>query len=114
MSRWSWMAVICAALALTACGDDSEGEAGGADRAQAILALEGDANAAAANFAQTCQTCHGADGSGTPSGDDLTASNISDREATETILFGSGTMAAYGSTFSDQEVADLVALVQTF
>jgi mono/diheme cytochrome c family protein len=113
MNRLLWLVFACVALSV-ACGDDGDGGNNGGDRVEAILALEGDATAAQANYASVCSVCHAADGSGTPSGTDLTALSLSDRDIVEVILYGKGTMPGYEGSYDDQEVADLTALVQTY
>jgi mono/diheme cytochrome c family protein len=112
MSRRILLALCCVLALNVGCGEDDDGDGDDA-RVQDVLALTGDANAAQSNYAAQCTVCHAEDGSGTPSGDDIRSISISDEEIVEVILYGKGTMSAYGSIFSDQEIADLAALVQT-
>jgi mono/diheme cytochrome c family protein len=114
MNRLLYLAITCGALSV-ACGDDGSGNNESSDaRMETILALEGDASAAQADYMSVCAVCHDDDGSGSPAGDDLTSITLSDEVVVETILYGKGTMAPYENSFSDQQIADLTALVQNF
>lgn len=83
----------------------------GSDRADTVLGLEGDATAGELVFADTCASCHGVDGTG-GTGPDLTAESEDDAELVEVILYGDGEMPAQDQ-LTDQEVADVVAFVQS-
>lgn len=118
-------------LALGACGGDSDTDddttdptdqsdssdasdptdTGEETRAQTILALTGDASAGSTTYSTNCSGCHSEDGSGG------VGTNIQGWEFTEesvnAIIDGKGSMPAFGSFFTDQEIADLVAHVET-
>lgn len=115
--------LLVGSLALgTGCDDggdgDGGGESGGDDRGSAILALDGDASAGQSLFAaEACSNmaCHGADGtsgSATPSLD-TAVSNASDAQIVNSFLNGKGSMPPQAS-YSDQQLADLLAYVSTF
>ncbi len=112
MNRVLWI-LVALFVPLAACGED-DGSEEESERVEAIAALQGDATAASDTYSSTCSVCHGADGTGTPSGNDLTAVSLSDEVVIETILYGRGTMAPYENAFDDQEIANLTALVQNF
>ncbi len=120
-------------FALTACGSESDdsntadptdaSDASTADdpadpsgdveetRAQTILALTGDASAGTATYQTNCQGCHGADGDG-PVGTNLQGWVMTE-ESVNAIIDGKGSMPGFGNYFTDQEIADLVAFVET-
>ncbi len=110
------LALMCMSiLVLAACGgDDEEGNNANnnTDRAATIAALTGVAADAQTNYTQVCVTCHGVDGTGVDGlGNDLTASSYTKEQTIDIILNGTTgvtpAMSAYGSTFNDQEIADL-------
>ena len=83
-------------------------------RAQAVAKLTGDATAGQTLYSNLCLSCHGATGSGTPSGNSLAgpAKNKSVGELAEIVINGQGAMTAYGSFYTDQQIADVVAYVK--
>ena len=80
-------------------------------RAQTILALTGDAECGTATYQTNCQGCHGADGDG-PVGTNLQGWVMTE-ESVNAIIDGKGSMPGFGNYFTDQEIADLVAFVET-
>ena len=123
-------------FALTACGSESDdsnttdpadasdaSDASGTDdpadpsgnseetRAQTILALTGDSSAGATTYQTNCQGCHGDDGDG-PVGTNLQGWVMTE-ESVNAIIDGKGSMPGFGNYFTDQEIADLVAFVET-
>lgn len=92
---------------------------GGGDRADAILALEGDPAAGETVYTDNCASCHGASGLGEddPDTTGLTGVNLTeaagetdaDAEFVGYILDGVGTMTAFGDTLEDQQIADVLA-----
>jgi mono/diheme cytochrome c family protein len=99
------------AATLLACGGGDD-EGGEDSRADAILALKGDATAGATVYKdQGCTTCHGADGKGTSvTMENVAAAAVSEKEESiEQILNGGGLMTAYKDKLSDQQIADVVA-----
>lgn len=74
-----------------------------------ILALDGDATAGEALFADNCASCHGADATG-GSGPDLTGEEM-DEEAVGVILDGEEDMPSFVDTLADQDIADIIAWV---
>ena len=75
---------------------------------------------ASANWAQSCASCHGKDGSGnTMMGKKLALKDytkqqsFSDAEATNVIKNGKGKMKAYKDKLSDADVKALVAYVRS-
>jgi len=95
-----------ATLNLAGCAGEEEG-----DDVDAILALNGVAASGATVYGAQCQACHGADGAGGGSFPSLVAMvpGASDAEIVSIVLEGEGTMPAFRSKLSDQEVADLLA-----
>lgn len=114
---------------LAACGgDDTTTPAdGGTTRADATVGamdaavLTGDATRGAAVFAANCAACHGVDGKGTvavPAAKSFAAAEVQGK--TDTALSdvikngqGGGTMPAFGTLLSAQQVVDLVAFIRT-
>lgn len=86
-------------VALVACGGD---------RAEGILALEGDATAGEAVYVAECASCHGEDGGGGSGPAVNTESEAS--EIVEVVLEGEEEMPAFPD-LSDQAIADLTAYV---
>ena len=97
------MFTLIVALFLTGCAS------GGED------AITGDATAGAEVFAANCTGCHGADGTGDTAGGfpDLTATTLDAAEIEEYVRKGDDTMPAYEGTLGDQEIADVVAYVES-
>ncbi|MFM2162559.1 MAG: Cytochrome oxidase, cbb3-type, subunit [Pseudomonadota bacterium] len=101
----SWKVVGLAMWGVAAACGEPEESAGA--RGDDILALTGDAQAGEALYATHCSVCHNADGSGS-TGPSLRGESL-DGETVAVILQGEDAMPAFGDTFSDQEVADLLA-----
>ena len=77
--------------------------------------IEGDATAGADVYAATCTGCHGADGTGdaVKGFPDLTVTSLSTAEIEERVRNGEGVMPAYEGQLEDQEIADVVAYVES-
>jgi cbb3-type cytochrome c oxidase subunit III len=88
---------------LVGCATESETE------------LVGDADAGAEVYAANCTGCHGADGTGDEANGfpDLTATDDDAEEIEERVRNGEGVMPGYEGTLDDQEIADVVAYVQS-
>lgn len=84
---------------------------GSGSRVDDILALSGDEAAGDALYAQNCAVCHGAAGGG-GSGPNLTGKSVTG-EVVQVILNGEDEMQAFGDVLSDQEIADLLAWLDT-
>lgn len=92
----------------------------GADRAEvqaridAILALDGDAEAGGALFSGPCAGCHGPDGHGMAFAPDLRerVPGAGDAALVQTLLQGRGAMPAWAERFTDAELADLLAFLR--
>ncbi len=97
------MITLIVALFLTGCSSDGEDT------------ITGAAAAGAEVFAANCTGCHGADGTGdTAAGfPDLTASDLDAAEIEEYVRKGDGAMPGYEGTLDDQEIADVVAYVDS-
>lgn len=76
---------------------------------------------AAGLYKSKCAACHGADGTGTPTGKKLGAHDfaspdvqkMSDDDPATAIADGKGKMPGYKKSLSDQQVKDLVAYVRS-
>ena len=83
--------------------------------------LTGDATRGAAVFAANCAACHGVDGKGTvavPGAKSFASADVQSK--TDTALGdviengqGGGTMPAFGTLLSAQQIVDLVAFIRT-
>ena len=91
---------------LTAC---SGGET---DEVAAIAALTGDSAAGQAIFDANCASCHGAMGEG-GTGPAIAGESDETEELIEYVLYGEDEMPAFGDTLEDQEIADVIAYVQS-
>lgn len=82
-----------------------------APRVDAILALDGTAEAGDAWFSQNCAACHGPTGEGNGFAPNLydRVPNRDDRSILKTLIQGRGGMPSWGGTFTDQQLADLLA-----
>ena len=106
--------------ALVACGTDgsepelTDGRAPSESRAVAILSMTGDAEDGAPIYAINCQACHGASGEGGAGGGIALQGLRFDETLMNSVLNGKNYMPAYGDTLSDQELADVVAHVESF
>lgn len=103
-TRVKKIAVLMLALLWMGCGEDEAED----DRATTIAALTGDATAGQTTYTQVCTVCHGADGTGTASGNSLVESSYSKADTIDIILNGKGAMASYAA-LSDQEIANVTA-----
>lgn len=104
----SWL-VLAIPFLTVGCGD-KEGDTA-TDTISGILALSGDASNGESVYASYCSGCHGTSGEG-GTGPAMTEviPEHSDEEIVDIIYNGVGTsMAGYGGTLSDQEIADLLA-----
>lgn len=103
------VALVGSALCLTACGPQDPRVAG-------VVALTGSAAAGEQLFAsQKCDDCHGKAGRG-GFGSDLgsaDAHRASQDELANVILDGRWFMPSFKAKLSDQDVADLLAFVDT-
>lgn len=80
------------------------------DRVPAIAALTGSAASGSSLYVANCTSCHGTDGKSGSESRNVAAYAASNKNDTiEQILEGEGSMPAYGTQFSDQQIADLVA-----
>lgn len=105
----TWTAIAAAAtLALMACGGS-----GSEDDGRGALSLTGDAQRGAQIFATVCAPCHGADGSGTSRGEDLTehVGHHTDEELAAVLAAGGGRMPDPG-LMDDQAIADVLAYLR--
>ena len=115
--------VIAAGVLFTVlgCGDASSEEAAEdivddesvdeTQRAGDIIELSGNPLVGATIYAPYCQACHGVDGVGI---DGFRLSDVVIVEGTvNVILFGRYTMPAFESILSDQDIADVLAFIQT-
>lgn len=83
----------------------------GGSRVDDVLALTGDAAAGQAVYQARCALCHGDNGEGGTG--PAIAGEDELEELVEVVLFGEGDMSGFDGVISDQEVADVVAFVQT-
>ena len=114
MRAGCWVLVVAATMA--ACN----GKEPGADRADAILALEGDPTNGQAVYEANCAVCHAESGLGE---DDPTSPGVGmnltdaageveeDPEFVEIILNGKEEMTAFADILTDQEIADVLAYI---
>ena len=124
-----YLSAALIAVGFAACGSDDPTTPadGGTTRADAsatgmdAAVLTGDATRGAAVFAANCAACHGVDGKGTvavPAAKSFAAAEV--QAKTDTALGdvikngqGGGTMPAFGTLLSAQQVIDLVAFIRT-
>lgn len=115
--------IVCVMWSCTACAEhgepnhhegDEEGHEVSA-RATQIATLKGDAQAGATLFESSCQSCHGADGEGGVYDFSLvqSAQVHGDDELAQSVITGLGDMPAYGDMYDDQQIADLLAHINT-
>ena len=132
---FGWFFVVGLSVSLMACGSEDASEptntsdptdasdASDADdgidpstaeqtREQLILTLTGDAENGVTLYASNCQACHGYDGSGGSAGTSLQGMNFTEDLITS-VLDGKNYMPAFGSFLTDQDIADLIAHVES-
>lgn len=111
MQKWLTTAFIGALTLTIGCGDDTGGDTTPTDEIAAIVALTGDAANGATVYGDNCAGCHGADGTGSAAGPDLSGeiAEHSDEDIVTTIYNGDGSMPEYGTKLSEQEIADVLA-----
>ena len=130
-----WFFMIVLSVALMACGSEDVSESANASdptdvsdasdaddlsdpssteqtRAQVILTLTGDAENGSTLYASNCQACHGYDGGGGSAGTSLQGMNFTE-ELVTSVLDGKNYMPAFGSFLTDQDIADLIAYVDS-
>lgn len=98
--------VLFLALPLAACSSSASTDS-----------ASGDAAAGATIYADNCETCHQADGTGDSANGypDLTAEKPSVDETIDLVTNGKGDMPAFGADLSEQDILDVAAYVdQTF
>lgn len=95
--------MLFVSLLLAGCATDSQ--------VTDILALTGDTTAGETLFADNCASCHGADATG-GSGPDLTGEGM-DEEAVSVILDGEEDMPSFSADLADQDIADIIAWVDS-
>lgn len=105
MKLWTVAAAVMFGI-VTGCGGDATG-----DRVEAILALTGDPAAGDPLFQATCADCHNVDASG-GTGPGLVGQADSELMATQ-ILDGGATMPPQADLLTDQEIADIIAWIQS-
>ena len=101
-------------LVIPACGSESDGEAdSGGD--VTIADLTGDVTAGETVYTGSCAFCHTANGTENGTTPALTARvpGMSKDAIIEVVVNGSGGMPGFGSTLEDQQIADVVAYVQS-
>lgn len=105
----SWRVAVVGMMVMAACfGCDAEG----ADEADAILALTGDATAGEALYQTHCSACHGADARSGSAQKDLPDEDA--HELVHVMLEGEGfAMPSFRETLTDQEIADIAAYLAT-
>jgi cytochrome c6 len=85
------------------------------------VAHNADDSAAAESFKSNCVVCHGADGTGTPTGKSLKAPDLhsdavqkmTDQQIEEQIANGKNNMPPFKSTLSKEQIAALAAYVHS-
>lgn len=80
-------------------------------RAQVILALTGDSGAGATLYSTNCQACHGSSGEG-GTGTELRGLRFTEG-LVNSVLDGKNYMPAFGTVLTDQEIADLIAHIES-
>jgi cytochrome c6 len=86
-----------------ACGDEPGTDGGDA--------VEGDAAAGKAVYEARCAVCHGAAGQG--AGNYPAVAGEGGSEAIEIVTNGDGSMPAFRGQLTEQEIADVVAYIET-
>jgi len=107
------LAVVFAVIGIAGCdggGKDEDTGAGTGDRAEAILALEGDPVAGEAVYTANCEVCHAAGGAG-GSGPSLIGF-AEPEELVNNVINGNATMPAFPDLL-DQDIADVLAYVES-
>ena len=121
MTDLKWALTLVLAACLMACGE--EGGTGDAmspaetpdpseSRAQVILGLTGDALNGATLYGVNCEACHGQTGTGN-TGTELRGLSFTE-ELITSVLEGKNYMPAFGTVLADQEIADIIAHVESF
>ncbi|MBM4366549.1 MAG: cytochrome c [Deltaproteobacteria bacterium] len=77
-----------------------------------ILALDGDSEAGATAFADNCAGCHAEDGSG-GSGPALVGEADEGEAFVDIVLEGKADMPSFADVLSNQDIADVLAFVQS-
>jgi mono/diheme cytochrome c family protein len=103
MVRFLSVALLASVSVLVACGADDGGEGDGGGG--------GDATAGRALYETNCAACHGAGGEGSGSYPSIVGEGGSD--AIDIVTNGDGGMPAFGGRLTEQEIADVVAYVET-
>lgn len=95
--------VMCA----TACGAAVDEQ-----QVDAVLEMEGDAQAGEAFYEVNCERCHGPGGNGQGQGPSLQGNALDRETIVETILRGPFSMPSYADE-PNQDIADVTAYVET-
>ena len=106
MLRFVVIAALACTPALVACGGasgDNNDDGGGSGN--------GDATAGKAIYEANCASCHGAAGEGSANYPSIVGKGGS--EAIDIVTNGDGAMPAFGGTLTEQQIADVVAYVET-
>lgn len=119
LKKLTYILLVCAVATLVACGDNNDGnnDDGNNDnndtptQQEQILALTGDAAAGEGLYASNCLGCHGEDGQG--GSFDKTVTDFSDEAVVSIVLSGKSPMPSYKDTLSNQEIADILAHINT-
>jgi mono/diheme cytochrome c family protein len=103
MLRLAVLTALACTSVLTACGDTDDDEGNGSGN--------GDPTAGKAVYDVHCAGCHGASGEG--SGNYPSVAGEGGSEAIDIVTNGDDAMPAFGGTLTEQEIADVVAYLDT-
>jgi cytochrome c oxidase subunit 2 len=112
LSMQKLLSVLALGLVLGVVGCDG---GGGSDRANTIAGLSGDAASGETLFTAQCASCHGADAKSGSANENLVEAVGEGAEFIDVVLDGkdNGAMPAFKDTLSDQEIADIIAWLET-
>lgn len=116
--RWILSLSILAVAACNGGGDNGDTDTTDSgttctEQIDCVLELTSDITAGEGVYTSNCVACHGTYGTGGV-GSDLTSTvpSLDTRGIAEVVISGQGAMAGFGSTLSDQEIADVVGYVE--
>ena len=103
MLRLAVIAALACSPVLVACGGSDDDDGGGTGN--------GDATAGKTVYDANCASCHGASGEGSANYPAVAGEGGS--EAIDIVTNGDGAMPAFGGSLTEQEIADVVAYLET-